>query len=613
MKYIEDSIKNYLFSTDPDYALMIDGDWGSGKSYYFQKIALDNYKDYDFIYTSAYGIKTPDQLINQIAIQKNPLLKKINSSKPLRIGANLASSLFKAVLPMLRIGSNVTEDENIAISGNIGKTDIDISDFWSFSSNDVIIIDDIERSKTPIDELFGFISTNFLNPKTCKMILICSEKELIKVFQKESDQGNQYIRSKEKVVRHTIKFEWSPEVIAPLIVQDVIDNEELKSFLIAENSDFLVRALECIKGKNLRKFKFFLSNIEHIFCKIGLEELKTCYKSLFPFLFIVSIEHIEGRFANDKSYIESIMLDKYFQEGFRVREGMPDYRSLRKIYGKPILRTEQIYNLATKGFVDFEMLLEDIEKYKKIDNPLNDWYNVFQRINKFEILNQADFTNVFSSSMDYAKDEKYDVYALCSLSRIYCDLFNEGIILDFATHKDIEQFILPLFEKAIEKSEYQKEEHPDDQPKSYMSETPTLKTRFQDVHRELRNKKDFNELNSYLEEKVKFPNPLDNEKIERILRNNDEVLIAKIPNLFLDHFEFAVYFVESLESLAEKIDIKRANQIVPALINIKEDLRHSGKNTKGNMEYYHINKLIKSYIKIYKKGLDKEENESTSF
>jgi len=610
MKYIEDSIKNYLFSTDPDYALMIDGDWGSGKSYYFQKIVMEHYKDHNFIYTSAYGIKTSDQLINQIAIQKNPILKKINSSKPLRIGANLASNLFKAASPMLRIGSNITEDENIAISGNVGKTNFNPSDFWSFSSNDVIIIDDIERTKAPISELFGFISTNFLNPKTCKIILICSEKELIKVFQKESDQVNQYIRSKEKVVRHTIKFEWSPEVIVPRIAQDVIDNEELKNFLITENSDFLVRALECIEGKNLRKFKFFLSNIEHIFCKIDLEELKNCYKSLFLFLFIVSIEHIEGRFANDKSYRQSI-LTQYFHERFRVRDGLPDYLSLRKIYGKAILRTEQIYNLATKGFVDFEMLLEDIEKYKKIDNPLNDWNDVLQRIKKFEILNQADFTNVFSSSVDYVKDEKYDVYELCSLSRIYCDLFNEGIILDFATHKDIEQFILPLFEKAIEKSEYQEEEHPDDQPKSYMSETPTLKTRFQDVHRELRNKKDFNELNSYLEEKVKFPSPLDNEKIERILRNNDKLLIAKIPNLFLNQFEFAVYFVESLESLEEKIDIKRANQIVPALINIKEDLRYSKKNTKGNMEYYHINKLIQVYIKIYKKGLsEEEENES---
>ena len=253
MNEILDPINNYLYTKEPDYSLMINGEWGSGKSHFIENVLRVKYKDeFNFIYCSAYGLKTTEDFVKQISVQKNPVLRTINNSKTLRIGTSLASSLLKFALPMIKVGTELSSDSEVQVNaGSTGQGNIDLSDFWSFTEKDVIIIDDLERSRLKTNEIFGFLSSSFLNPRACKVILVCSESELIK-------KDKNYIERKEKIVRHTINFQWNSEEIIPSIIDSSINDSNYKEFLIKECGPFLVHALEIIEGKNLRKFGFFL-------------------------------------------------------------------------------------------------------------------------------------------------------------------------------------------------------------------------------------------------------------------------------------------------------------------------------------------------------------------
>ena len=71
---IIDIIRKYIENKNTDYAILIDGEWGSGKTYFARKILerklkeiwKDNKLEIKFIYVSSYGVKTTKELDNKI-------------------------------------------------------------------------------------------------------------------------------------------------------------------------------------------------------------------------------------------------------------------------------------------------------------------------------------------------------------------------------------------------------------------------------------------------------------------------------------------------------------------------------------------------------------------
>ena len=71
-------VREYLKDIIYNYAILIDGDWGSGKSYFIkQNLIPEIEKDYfgdkvldkkEFIYISLYGVKSTEDISNQIYI-----------------------------------------------------------------------------------------------------------------------------------------------------------------------------------------------------------------------------------------------------------------------------------------------------------------------------------------------------------------------------------------------------------------------------------------------------------------------------------------------------------------------------------------------------------------
>ena len=81
MEDLVESILDYIRADYTDYAIMINGEWGSGKTYFWNnkvrsKIETTeiNGKRYRTIYMSLYGISNLDDISKKIFMEMNPNL-----------------------------------------------------------------------------------------------------------------------------------------------------------------------------------------------------------------------------------------------------------------------------------------------------------------------------------------------------------------------------------------------------------------------------------------------------------------------------------------------------------------------------------------------------------
>lgn len=204
MDYLKQSVIDYVKKNNTDYAIMINGTWGSGKTYFWNneiKNEIENIKVednkvnnvkntfwqfmhkedtknveekdkyYRTIYISLYGINNLDEISKSLFVQafssKNNLFSKFAKSK---VG-NAVSELGKLVL-------NGAE----AFGYSFGDKQIDLSKFTSFE-NVVLCFDDLERSHIEVSEVLGFIN-NLVEHDNIKAIIIANEKEISEKISK---------------------------------------------------------------------------------------------------------------------------------------------------------------------------------------------------------------------------------------------------------------------------------------------------------------------------------------------------------------------------------------------------------------------------------------------
>lgn len=182
------SIRNYIDKKETDYAILLDGVWGTGKTFFIKNIFLKEYKnntkkEFNYIYMSAAGINDIEQFINDIyySLTIKKLSDKNDAYANIYNNKNIIKSIFNLIplnlIPV--IGDNIKQSIT-DISASIIKETINFSDM-------VIIIDDIERISDTInieDFLYKIYDTFIL--KYLKVIFVCNEKEYIAIIVKKN-------------------------------------------------------------------------------------------------------------------------------------------------------------------------------------------------------------------------------------------------------------------------------------------------------------------------------------------------------------------------------------------------------------------------------------------
>lgn len=333
MEDLVESILDYVRSDYTDYAIMINGEWGSGKTHFWnnkirkkiESLQL-NGKRYTTIYMSLYGISNLEEISKKIFIETTQLMDK-----------NLRRFM---------------DDNGQTTIPEYAKTGIDMANFFGvtqngdrvdygefFSTDDkVLCFDDLERANVDVIDILGYIN-NFVEHDHIKTIIICNEKELstklkssnleMKTFiatylldkqdelnksdkpmvekiqdkiEHVFDKANDYERIKEKLIGET--FEYAPkfDYIINGILMRYENNADLIRFL-RENTGLIISTFNKSGTRNLRILKHALNDFKKIYEMVNKSYPNTNHRvmqTMLIFTIAISFEIKAGKITKDK-------------------------------------------------------------------------------------------------------------------------------------------------------------------------------------------------------------------------------------------------------------------------------------------------------------------------
>ena len=272
-------IKEYVCSKHTNGAILINGDWGSGKTYFVKnkvKKTIETDCNKELVYLSLYGISSCDEIIKQLFIQTTPF-KKIKNPQLIK-GSVYAKSMLGAGLSFFGIDSDKLKLDYKKL------LDIDKSKY-------LLVFDDLERCKIDIIEALGFIN-NFVEHDKIKTIIIANDKEISSQYllnnyelkmlvasnttsdnqETELDnkvktmfsQNEAYKNYKEKVISQEIKYECNISDVLPELISSIVKNDKQTEEFLLENQDLLIEELNRREHLNLRTVIFILTLFEKL-------------------------------------------------------------------------------------------------------------------------------------------------------------------------------------------------------------------------------------------------------------------------------------------------------------------------------------------------------------
>ena len=172
-------IKYYVENKFYNYAVMIDGAWGSGKTHFVKQVLLPELRKETktSIYISLYGVRNIGELSKKIYIEF--LLKdktdRINTT--LLAGATEALDVVSGLIsPFIgKYGDIEIKEKKIQ---NLVQKIIPIKDC-------ILIFDDLERCNCPMKEILGYIN-GFVEQAGMKVLIIANQAELRQKVDEQS-------------------------------------------------------------------------------------------------------------------------------------------------------------------------------------------------------------------------------------------------------------------------------------------------------------------------------------------------------------------------------------------------------------------------------------------
>lgn len=297
-------IKHYLEEDKTHTAIMLTGEWGSGKTYYIEnqltKFLQDDKKNRCII-ISLYGLEDISEISKSIYMELR-MKPPIKDSELLTTGKVIAKTVIKNVFGKFGIDTNMSDDD---LQNIYSSVDLD---------GKLLIFEDLERSHIEIIKLLGYIN-NLVERDGVKVLLVANENEILnkqsetfnfdftKLFYSTSEDSNEkdnesstpediqaqkYLRIKEKTISDTIYFESNYYEAVKNIV-DIFSNRKLQ-VMIEKNKNIIEELASMVKGyccKNFRTFIFATQKTVDIFNKMEEDYeddfLKCIYFSIICF------------------------------------------------------------------------------------------------------------------------------------------------------------------------------------------------------------------------------------------------------------------------------------------------------------------------------------------
>lgn len=430
MKELIESIEEYIRRPYTDYAVMINGEWGSGKTHFWNnklRQRIENIRNkkgqlYKTIYISLYGINSLEEISKKIFLETNPLMSKALKKFADNVDGNVIPEYVKTGVDIANLYGAIQP----------ANTQTDFSKVFA-TDDKVLCFDDLERANIDIVDILGYIN-NFVEHDGIKTILICNEKELAIKFKNNNiemktliatmilseegefnkrqeiesdkplasviddrikaifDRTNAYERIKEKLIGEC--FEYMPEysyILNGMLIRYEY-NQDLSKFLKREIAT-IINIFNKTNTKNLRVLKHALNDFEKIYNMISYQYpniSQDLMKTILMFTIAIAFEikvggTVKQRFSEINSneeyksilYTSNLVNDEssYYIKEFDTRyflNAKSDYRFFKFV--EMYVRTRVFNEKVFKDNMEEALQKKEIKKEGEYVKLLNGTY-----------------------------------------------------------------------------------------------------------------------------------------------------------------------------------------------------------------------------------------------
>lgn len=418
-------IVNYVTSESTNYAILIDGEWGCGKTYFVKKELVDELHKincpksdntkYTTIYLSLNGMKSTSEISSQLYLSIFHLFKKNEE----------LSKLEKKIIPLSGAALRILAGQ-LNLSSDIGNDLISVIEPFVNFQKYIFIFDDLERCLIETSEILGYIN-NFVEQSNVKTIIVANEREigklkfseslelkyLVAVLDKESDDSKhksttesivkkinepsvspikvkaekifnsneQYRIIREKLIGHVINYSVDIKSIFKHLIDKQIKNDSVKELILAIQ-DRLYDLFDIKNCRNLRTIEAALRYVSDIYERLSQdmqnnEISQDCWNEVIMSCFWESIVYKAGDNPNNWSpdtYFMyenlSVPLRFFTLITFRFIENFVRYAAYSADFAVNSLRSYAIYQKTSS--IKSDDTLSKLSNYYMQEDEVNE-------------------------------------------------------------------------------------------------------------------------------------------------------------------------------------------------------------------------------------------------
>lgn len=311
---IKDIIIDYLKNDKSNQAILIDGEWGSGKTFFIKEKIISEIKekltDVPVYYVSLYGISSSNEIHNLVSSQITEKYIEKHLGKKVTGSLKKIERAIKKIAPVINVLKEASGVGIDFVHFNELKNNLDIP------TKSIMIFDDLERCNMDVITVLGYINIISEHSDT-KVIIVANESELgmqnnnedlsqkynlilnINKLNRENDNGDDnskhhnkikgkdsnkslidkelldkqaeeyfpvnsvYEKVKEKLIGVTVKYEADFDEIFETLVNEYV-SEHSQNF-IKSKKDVILKIFTENNHSNIRTLIFALTSIDKIY------------------------------------------------------------------------------------------------------------------------------------------------------------------------------------------------------------------------------------------------------------------------------------------------------------------------------------------------------------
>lgn len=344
-KQIFDFLKEYAKLPSPQYAILLRGKWGCGKTYFvkhwleeFDKSdklpANENSIELKPIYFSLFGMREISDIKSAIDRCVNPFFYS-KTGKILKIAGRIASKIiFKTELDIDKDGKSETSFsgalDSLSIFENDNKDEVKGVKF--------IIFDDLERCQIPMKQLLGFINY-FVEHCDCHVVVIGEEKYL------DDKTQHDLLEFKEKIVGR--EFEILPDIEAAIKL--FVSEPMMATDFLSKETGMIQLCFECSATHNLRLLRQSLLDFSSLISALPSNLVENNHEYLRSLLACFIAVYAEYRNIDSHAFIvdwENCAVNAYVDtkddESQKIRNLMGKYNRVNSLNQFEALSSELV-------------------------------------------------------------------------------------------------------------------------------------------------------------------------------------------------------------------------------------------------------------------------------